>query len=345
MRHVSILFVLAIGCGPNDRSGADGPAGEADAPPRAACANVEATAEIIRRPIDIIMIVDTSPTMGPAVAEVQGTINGAFTSVIEAAGVDYRVVLLASGVTIGPPLSTNGRLFTHDIATGSGNAYAVVGSTYGTWGPSLRAGAVKAFVWFTDSSSGEGSGQGAAFDAVLLGTDPVQFGSATARNYLLHSIIGMVENNPAVAPWMPTDPVQSATCNGAGFPTGAGEGFQELSITTGGLRFPICQFAHFDSVFQALATAVITGAAVPCTFELPAPPPGETLDLSSIELTYTSGTNVETLVQVADATQCTDGAFYVEGSQIHLCPQSCTRISADAEAQIDIRFDCQPYIE
>jgi hypothetical protein len=350
MNARGVLVMISLGaCGPSSPGAPDGasPPGtidaaapRIDAPPPPPCASIEVDADVISRPIDIIVVVDTSPTMGPAVAQVEATINGAFASVIEAAGVDYRVILLASGVTIGPPLSTSGRLYTYDVATGSGNAYAVVGSTYGTWAGALRPDALKVFLWFTDSSSGEGPGQGAVFDATLLATDPVQFGTAGARNYLLHSIIGLVENSPPVAPWLPGDPVQSATCAGGGFPTGPGEGFQELSVLTGGLRFPICQFAYFDAVFQTLADAVISGAAVPCEFDLPAPPPGETLDLESIELVYTSGGSMETLTQVMHVGQCFDGGFFVEGDRIRLCPGTCTRVSADPAAEIDIRFDC-----
>jgi hypothetical protein len=333
------LAAISIACGPT--RGNDGDDGDNPAQPDAstACANVEVKADLVLRPIDIVIVVDTSSTMGPAVAQVEAEINGSFTSIIQAAGIDYRVILLSSGVTIGPPLSTSGRFFSYDIATGSGNAYSVIGSTVGTWSGSLRTDAFKVFLWFTDSSSGEGSGTGQQFDSVLLG-DPAHFGTAAARNYRLHSIIGMAANNPVTSPWLPTQPVVGSTCIG-GFPTGPGPGFQELSIATGGLRFPVCQYPHFNSVFQTLASSVITGAALPCVFDLPAPPSGQGLDLNSIELVFSSSTMTQTFTQVAGAAQCTPNAFFVDGNQIRLCPQACSQVSSDPNGKVDIRFDCQ----
>ena len=69
-------------------------------------------------------------------------------------------------------------------------------------------------------------------------------------------------------------------------------------MLTGGLRFPICQFAHFDVVFQTLATSVISGAAVPCSFDLPSPPPGQTLDTAETNPLFDSPARVKEYLQL-----------------------------------------------
>ena len=62
--------------------------------PDAACTSASVEAVVERLPVDIIWMVDSSTSMQPAIEQVQAGLND-FASVIDAAGLDYRVVMLS----------------------------------------------------------------------------------------------------------------------------------------------------------------------------------------------------------------------------------------------------------
>jgi len=101
----------------------------------AACATASAPAIVERRPVDIILVVDNSGSMAPAIAQVRAGIN-TFADELFASGLDYRLILLtlrgapSSGPTgphrlcVDPPLAGadcgDGERFFHiDVNIGS----------------------------------------------------------------------------------------------------------------------------------------------------------------------------------------------------------------------------------
>jgi hypothetical protein len=236
-----------------------------------------------------------------------------------------------------------------------GNLQDDFGLAPGGWSQWLRKEAVKVFVEVTDdnvscsldgttyqdgNTEAGGMTSSAAFDAALLALDPEQFGDAMKRNYIWHSIIGLTENDPATKEYVPGDPVVTGHCSSAVNP---GTGYQVLSQLTGGLRFPICQFASFDVVFQAIAKGVIAGAKVACEFQVPEPPAGETIDLTTVVLEYTAGGmgDPQKLKQVMAAKDCNASSFYIENNIIKLCPVACATVQGDDKAKINILFGCK----
>lgn len=223
------------------------------------------------------------------------------------------------------------------------------------WREWLRKEAVKVFVEVTDDGTtcsldgvsyddndnvADGDTTAQKFDAAILALDPDQFGDAAKRNYIWHSIIGLADNDPPTAAYAPGDALVTGVCGTAVAP---GTAYQVLSQITGGLRFPICQFASFDVVFQEIAKGVIEGATVECEFAVPEPPQGETIDLATVFLQYTPGDGgaVQTMTQVKDATECKPSSFYIESGIIKLCPDACTVVQADDGAKIKILFGCE----
>jgi hypothetical protein len=81
--------------------------------PDSACANVSAEPTLLERPIDIVLVVDNSGSMGDDILAVQANINDNFAGVLAAAGIDFRVVLVslhgwsdtAEAICIEKPLS------------------------------------------------------------------------------------------------------------------------------------------------------------------------------------------------------------------------------------------------
>ena len=72
--------------------------------PDAACATATATAEVVREPVDIIWMVDSSTSMQPAIEQVTAGIND-FVDVLDGSDLDYRVIMLS----LRGPSSPSGR--------------------------------------------------------------------------------------------------------------------------------------------------------------------------------------------------------------------------------------------
>lgn len=332
-----------------------------------ACVADKVEAKLVKKPVDIIVVVDTSPTMNPASSAVEQNINQNLAQVLSASSIDYRVVVLAgygSGaeLCVDPPLggascasppstpANTSTFFHYPSATGSGallqnilswyNSADPLGTAPSGWSAWMRAEALKVFLVFSDTSS-QSSLSGAQFDGQLLALSPALFGSASARNYVFHSIIGLQENSPATSPWLPSDPIVTGTCSGYSGALGSGGPVQEVSVLSGGLRFPICQFGSFDVVFQALAKEVVQGTPIACDLPFPTPPAGKTIDPNTIEVVYTPAAgSAETLSQVKSLADCTPGSFWVDGQTIHLCPAACTKVNSGSGGSVAVKFGC-----
>jgi len=369
--------------------GSQGGTGGVD--PDAACVATSAEATLVKKPVDVIFIIDNSGSMGDNIESVQNNINDNFAAIIGGSGIDYQVIMISEhgpladeSICVRSPLSStdcnpvpnepgqNPPIFhQYSIPIASQNSWcqalrsydgALVdqfGAAPGGWKTWLRKEAVKVFVEITDDSAScslngvtyndadneaGGTTAAAAFDATLLTLDPDQFGTPEARNYIWHSIVGLVENNPPTKEYVPADPVVTGVCSTAVDP---GTGYQVLSQMTGGLRFPICEFASFDVVFQAIAQGVIEGAKVACEFPVPEPPAGETIDLATVVVQYTpsGGGNPVLFKQVPTAADCKPDSFYIEAGIIKLCTDACTAVQLDDMAKINILFGCKQDIQ
>lgn len=355
--------------------GGAGATSQADsAPPEVSCAATNAMASLVREPVDIIVVIDNSGSMTNEIQAVEQNIGVNFAGILAASGVDYRVILIArhgsaqsgQSICISMPLSgaascapppaapVNGpRFFHYSVEIGSHDSFGKILSTYRLpdefnlapqgWSQWLRADARKVFLEITDDEATDLTA--AQFDTMLLALDPAMFGTATARRYTFDSIVGLIENAPPTAAWAATDPVQTATCTGNGGDVEAAGGrYQEVSLATKGLRFPLCQYASFDVVFQAIAADVVSGSRIACEFPIPPAPAGQqALDLNKVAVAYTpgDGTAPQTFAQAMTAARCMANAFYLSASSIVLCPDSCAKIQQDARAKVDVLFTCQ----
>lgn len=205
------------------------------------------------------------------------------------------------------------------------------------WSAWLRPEASRAFLEISDDDSN------VSFDDFvdwMYSKDPSFFGIEAEPNWIFHSIIGIEENTPADDPWLPEDPIVTDRCYG-----GAGEGrdYQELSIMSGGLRFPICNNDTFDVIFQAIADNVVEGAVVPCRFTPVqvegSPPP----DFDRVVVTYEAGDgSSRRLDRVTSSDDCTGGdEYYVEDDEIQLCPDICAVVEVDPDAAIVVQVGCE----
>jgi hypothetical protein len=342
------------------------------------CATQEADAMIVRQPVDVIVVIDNSGSMQDEIDAVEQSINVDFANILSASGVDYRVILLSrheklnrqtsicvlaplSGATSCPPTPDmpvfSERFYQYSLKVDSLNSLVLLIDTYDAtepdefglaptgWSAWLRPAAKKVFLEITDDNSTEMTAT--EFESQLFALSPEHFGSADARKYVFHSIIGIGEKSTVTDPWLPEEAIQTSLCTGNDDTVeNAGPVYQELSRLTGGLRFPLCQFTEFDVVFETIANNVTSQASIACEFPIPPAPADRELDLSKVAVSYDpgDGSGTKTFGQAMSAEQCVPDAFYIDEAtrQIRLCPAACTSVQAGLQPTIDVLFTCEP---
>jgi hypothetical protein len=345
------------------------------------CATTSATPTLIRQPVDIILVLDNSGSMADELDAVEKNINLNFANILQQSGVDYRVILIsrhrkdvraASGesstsVCVSSPLSglavcpgpkpvLSDRFFQYSIKIESTDSFDQILATYNArdqkfdltqlgWSEWLRPGAKKVFLEMTDDNAALPVD---TFLQKLTALSPSQFGTDAAHPaFVFHSIIGIQQKAPPTAPYAPDEPIQMATCSGGGDTVAnAGLAYQDLSKRTGGLRFPICEFASYDSVFTAIANDVVVKAQLACDFDIPPASAGQALDLGKVAVAFTKGgaSAPTQFGQAKTSADCEPNAFYIENNHIYLCPDTCSVVQADGAAKLDVLFTCQSTI-
>jgi hypothetical protein len=349
-----------------------------------ACAEAQSQATLVKEPVDIIVVLDNSGSMDEELDAVERNINDNFARILTDGDVDYRMILISrhrkearnpanpgaedTSVCIEAPLSGlaacpspnpvfSERFYQYFTKIESNDSFDVTLDTYAApfavgfedradqaplgWSAWLRPGAKKVFLEMTDDNEDTPV---ATFLAGLTTLAPEHFGTnPAAPNLVFHSIIGVAEKTTPTEPYLPNEPVETDRCPSV---TTEGRVYQELSILTGGLRFPICGFDAYDVVFRRIAEDVVTRVLIACDFAIPPPPAGKDLELDKVAVNYTAGdgSGEERFLQAQTPTDCGPDAFYIEAGRIVLCPEACAIVQADGMARVDVEFTCESTI-
>jgi hypothetical protein len=83
-------------------------------------------------------------------------------------------------------------------------------------------------------------------------------------------------------------------------------------------------------------------AVLSCTFEIPPPPTGETIDYGKVNVHYTdSSGKVTDVLRDPSSTACTQGWQYsTDKKQVNLCGDLCNSVKADPGGTVQILFGC-----
>ena len=323
------------------------------------CAADTIEPELTSVPVDIILVIDTSFSMGDAIAAVQTSINVDFAQILMDSGVDYRLVVLGaqtdtqvpicisaplSGTDCNPPPAVpaiNDTYKHYDAETGSGaflnsilNWHSMPdkhGLAPGGYQDFLRPEASKVILGMTDGASASGDpAAGDTFDSALLSLIPASFGIEGDRQYVFHLVVDMPANMPPTEPWLADDPI-----------AGLGGSLQQVAILSGGWRFPLSETGSFPVLFQEIASDVVESTPVACEFPIPTPEEGE-IDPDTIEIDYFANGQPPPIPfsQVVDLAACTDQSFYIADDTVVLCPQACELVQSEPMAQLDVRYGC-----
>jgi hypothetical protein len=175
-----------------------------------ACQTVKFGASPSRRPIDIILWVDDGGSFNSARAKVAASINQNLSDILGVAGVDYRVILLTASTTVGPPLSTSGRLIRvpGGFSAGSGGFVFFSSPTHiAKYSQHLRADAFKVFLSATDCEGSTSVASFASFEMDLVNNGGGAFRGGADRNFVYDMIGNVAVRTPATAPWLAGDGV------------------------------------------------------------------------------------------------------------------------------------------
>jgi hypothetical protein len=274
------------------------------------------------------------------------------------------------------------RYFQYSFEVGSSSPWCDLLATWGTpdqlghssgWSQYLRKEAFKQFVVITDDGTRCGGelynptysddvwtatgwkldparapGDAAKLDKAILALSPEQFGTVDARNYRVHSIVGLAENTPANVAWPSSAPLQLGTCGKVAVAPSLVT--QEMSRLTGGLRYPICRWDDFGSIFRAIAAGVTVDAALSCEWRIPPPPNGMTVNFGKVNLEFQpAGGASQTIHKVPNAAACgPDGGWYYDRDmnpeKIVTCPTTCDVFKGAQGAGVSIAFGCDTIV-
>jgi len=287
-----------------------------------ACVAKEVQASNAYAPVDIIWVVDSSGSMDFENRTVQDNLNR-FSASISTSGIDHHVILIgeASQMNVPPPLGGSEYFMHIDDKVGSNEGLEKLVEHYPDYQSFLRPGAVKHFVAVTDDESDMSTDEFIAHVASF--TDP-----GFPDGFTFHSIVAF-GSIPII-----------------GCITGAGIGWQYLTLSdlTGGVKQSICQ-TDWSPIFAALETAIGVVTELPCVYDIPDPPEGETLDPNEVNVIYISSDGTETVIpMVTDSASCGPLGWYYDDpespTQIIICPDTCVMLQSDTEGRVNIAFGC-----
>lgn len=303
----------------------DAPAGSSGGQD-AGCSSIEDESPVSRGAADIVWIIDNSCSMLDEYQRVKDNLN-AFANDIQSAGIDHHVITItgaavaavfptgdpAAGTALG--MDPMHYLYApHEV--GSTDAMDVLVATFPTWSSFLRAGAPTHFVVVTDDDQRPPLN----LDAAGFKT---QMDGLLGHPFIYHSIAS-----------------ETPMCAGAAAP---GAQHYALSDTTGGLKVSIC-IADWSQVFGPLKDAVVKSAPLPCSFTIPAPPPGKDFEKEHVNFEYTPDMGTAMPWPRANVqADCGDqiGWFYDNfdtPTTIELCPAGCAAVGGGGK--ISIVFGC-----
>jgi hypothetical protein len=248
-------------------------------------------------PIDVIFIVDNSGSMAAVHREFEVALPD-FARALDDGGVDYRIILIShhrnaarnaseeasTSVCVSAPLggpaacpssapALGSRFFQYSTRIGGTNSFAQVlaafttpdpfGLTSAGWSEWLRSGARKVFVEISDANSVTPSIE---FVDGLAAAAPEHFAPDPSNpGFVFHSIVGISQRTLTLDVYGPDESIRSAVCSGGGSePANAGEAYQELSRSTGGLRQSICPADAMSLRLSVLRLDVANRSVEPC---------------------------------------------------------------------------------
>lgn len=165
-------------------------------------------------------------------------------------------------------------------------------------------------------------------------TEPIIAAVAAARTAGIRSfIIGSPgseessESNTDMRPWLSR--AASAGGTAAAGCSDSGPNFCHMDMT---------QAPDFGAALAAGLSSVATQIAS-CTYSIPTPPAGQTIDRGAINLIIHADSG-DTLVLPDNQGECSEGWRFDADGNVELCGATCDDVKADSSAQVELLFGC-----
>ena len=281
------------------------------------CAAISKTAPVVRGKVDVIWLVDNSPSMLDKIVQLSANI-GSFFSTIEQSGADTRVITLSlADLAAGTPLGNDADKYRFVPANvWSKLVYASATMGFSQYQDFLRAGASTHFVVVSDDDDLQAPADFKSEMEGLLG-----------HSFTLHAIVA-----------------EEFGCGSA-----VGSNYMDCADLTMGKKISICS-QDWTQVFGDLQSAVIEAVPLPCSYALTDLASSTSdYDPSKVQVVYTAADRPDgrELPKSTDMSQCAaePGWFYDDEkapSQISLCPAACELVKQGGA--MNIAFGCRPTV-
>jgi hypothetical protein len=314
------------------------------------CGVVTQMAQNMLQPVDVILGVDTTGSMGEEIGFTEQNMN-AFSEQITSAGIDVRVVLVSSpkdgmplipvhldGVCIAAPLGSgncpadsNPPRYVHIPQPHTdGDMLQNYIDTYPMYKEYLREDSFKTFVSISDGD---------------IASNPVFAQPIGSAETFIAAVDALEPNSPMWRNWRYSAIYSFSLC---GIGNDIGATHAELVSRTQGVGGDLC-LQDFRPVFDDLARQVMEVVNLACEWDIPPPPRGETFDPGKTNVQLTLEGTAEPLGNAATAADCgtRDGWHYDDDAaprRVVACPFTCTRIQAALDARVDLLFGCETVV-
>lgn len=305
--------------------------------------------------VDIVWVIDASGSMLDEYIKVGKNLTK-FADDIAAAQVDLRIVMLTQSPAIpvicpvtppdpltGTALGMDDRYRFIQTPVDSNNLLESAVSRFPMYEDFLRPDAALNFVFLTDDESRYGGLPTGADRAAAFEKD---MRALAKKGFTAHTISSPGPSPCRDAACMPD--ANTGICVFVMLGCGAsavGETYYALADATKGLKSSICE-SDWSAIFEPLTAAVVQSAPLPCEYEIPEPPTGDTLDPTQVNLGWepADGSKQQIFKKAADASACGDelGWHYddeTKPTQVVLCPATCAEVASGGK--LDIAFGCE----
>jgi hypothetical protein len=321
------------------------------------CATTSAMAPPAADPrVDIVWVVDASGSMLDEQIKI-GKNLATFADEISNASIDVRIVMMTTSAAIpvicpvvspdplaGTPLASDPRYTFLDTRVDSNNPLDIAVDNFAAYSSFLRDGAKTHFVFVTDDES-RYRGLGTPDERAGRFTEDMR--GLLGHDFILHTVSSAGPLPCSDANCMPD--VNTGICVFVMLGCGAaapGDTYYALASNTGGLSASICE-SDWSVIFEPLTAAIIASAPLPCSYDIPAPPSGDVLDASKVNVRWKAPSATDEMVfgKVADQGACADqlGWHYdaAPPNQIMLCPATCSALANGGT--LSIEFGCATF--
>ncbi len=342
--------------GDGDGDGDGDADGDGDGPSFEECAETSEIAGNKYGPVDVVFVIDNSPSMGDEIEEVRANMNG-FSEQVGAKELNMNIVVISClpgdcdkdqffGICIDPPVGAAGGCpsggpyddsnpphylhISDRVPSVKGLEWII--DKYPEWKGMIREDSARHFVAVSDDTEEWSADR---FEAELLKLDP------KFEGFYFHGIFSYLSKDEAC------NISKSEPCCDYAAPDGEGTIYKELVARTGGVSGDLC-LQDFDPVFDGLSSSVVGSAKLACEWEIPDPPEGEDLDPKKVNVEFIDEDGDDhSIGHVESSAECDDvehGWYYDdpdEPTKIRVCPQTCDWIRDQDDAQITIKFGCE----